>query len=222
MYALLWVMNAVLCILCCTSKTSTWGWAVSCVCVHLPTIGVYAVWLDALLPLQLPCNTNRRLQPATIYYAYIFTCIYIHICVQIIYQEKSIVVNKISFSSHNIQHVSVSTCVCWGVSAALTLDVYLLHLIDLCDRLSELLCKLPELFSARGAETHQLLLLWGKRAQHGDAMGVVWWDNNNNNKVSKRKRNYFQHDFDFKIGYRFFEIFCCWSFKLQFNFTKWC
>ena len=41
----------------------------------------------------------------------------------------------------------------------LTLDVYLLHFVDLCDRLSELLGKLPELLSARGAETHQLLLL---------------------------------------------------------------
>lgn len=58
----------------------------------------------------------------------------------------------------------------------LTLDVYLLHLIDLCDSLSKLLCKLPELLSARGAETYQLLLLWGKWAQHGDAMGIVWWE----------------------------------------------
>lgn len=59
---------------------------------------------------------------------------------------------------------------------SLTLDVYLLHFVDLCNCLSELLCKLPELLSTRGAETHQLLLLWGKGAQHGDAMGIVWWE----------------------------------------------
>lgn len=61
-------------------------------------------------------------------------------------------------------------CMCAFI---LTLDVYLLHLIDLCNGLSELLRELPELLSARGAKTHQLLLLRGKRAQHGDAMGVV-------------------------------------------------
>ena len=64
--------------------------------------------------------------------------------------------------------------VCFLLS--LTLDVYLFHLVDLCDGLPELLCKLPELFSAGGAEAHQLLLLWGKWAQHSDAMGVVWWE----------------------------------------------
>lgn len=65
----------------------------------------------------------------------------------------------------------VSVCVC---VLFLTLDVYLLHLIDFCDGLPKLFCKFPELFSTRGAETHELLLLWGKRAQHGDAMCVVW------------------------------------------------
>lgn len=59
------------------------------------------------------------------------------------------------------------------VRSALTLDVYLLHLVDLGDGLSELLCELPELLSARRAETHQLLLLGGERAHHGDAVGVV-------------------------------------------------
>lgn len=73
-----------------------------------------------------------------------------------------------------VQYVFI--CICCACALILTLDVYLLHLIDLCDSLSKLLCKLPELFSTRGAETHQLLLLWGKRAQHGDAMGVVWWE----------------------------------------------
>lgn len=112
----------------------------SCVCVHLPAIGVYAMWLDALLPLQFPCNTGNR------------------DCNQ----------------QHTVKYVFVSICICWGVCASfLTLDVYLLHLVDLCDSLSELLSKFPELFSARGAETYQLFLLGGKRAQHGDAMGVV-------------------------------------------------
>lgn len=74
-------------------------------------------------------------------------------------------------------YVCVCNCTNWGVCpSSLTLDVYLLHFVDLCNCLSELLCKLPELFSAWGAETHQLLLLWGKRAQHGDAMGIVWWE----------------------------------------------
>lgn len=131
-------MYALLCILYCTSTTSTWGRAVSCVCVHLPAIGVYAVWLDALLPFQFP------------------------------YNKKKVATNR------TVQYVFI--CICCACALILTLDVYLLHLIDLCDSLSKLLCKLPELFSARGAETHQLLLLWGKRAQHGDAMGVVWWE----------------------------------------------
>lgn len=65
----------------------------------------------------------------------------------------------------------VYVCVC---GFFLTLDVYLLHLIDFCDSFPKLFCKFPELFSAWGAEAHQLLLLWGKGAQHGDAMCVVW------------------------------------------------
>ena len=56
--------------------------------------------------------------------------------------------------------VCAEVCVCVCVCVLpLTLDVYLLHLVDLCDGLSELLGKLPELVSTRGAETHQLLLL---------------------------------------------------------------
>lgn len=39
-------------------KNHTCGGAMSCVCVHLPAIGVYAMWLDALLPLQLPCKAD--------------------------------------------------------------------------------------------------------------------------------------------------------------------
>lgn len=138
-------MYAVLCILYCVSKTSTWGRAVSCVCVHLAAITVYAVWLDALLPLQFPYNTRKK-ETETSPTESICACLRI--------------------------------CINWGAYPSfLTLDVYLLHFIDLCNCLSELLCKLPELFSTRGAETHQLLLLWRKRAQHGDAMGIVWWEN---------------------------------------------
>lgn len=47
-------------------------------------------------------------------------------------------------------------CVC---ALFLTLDVYLLHLIDFCDGFPKLFCKLPQLFSTWGAEAHQLLLL---------------------------------------------------------------
>lgn len=106
-------------------KNSTCRGAVSCVCVHLPAIGVYAVWLDALLPLQLPCKT-----------------------------EISTV--------HPLQHIFICVCVgvCVGTRALfLTLNVYLLHLIDFCDGLPKLFCKFPELFSAWGAEAHQLLFL---------------------------------------------------------------
>lgn len=53
-------------------------------------------------------------------------------------------------------HLDFFVCVC---AVVLTLDVDLLHLINLCNSLSKLLCKLPELLSARGAEAHQLLLL---------------------------------------------------------------
>lgn len=44
-------------------------------------------------------------------------------------------------------------------AVVLTLDVYLFHLINLRNSLSELLGKLPELVAARGAEAHQLFLL---------------------------------------------------------------
>ena len=54
-----------------------------------------------------------------------------------------------------------------------TLDVDLFHLVDLGDGLPELLCESPELLSAGRAEAHQLLLLGGEGAQHGDAVGVV-------------------------------------------------
>lgn len=47
-------------------------------------------------------------------------------------------------------------CVC---AVFLTLDVYLLHLIDFCDGFPKLFCKLPEFVSTWGAEAHQLLLL---------------------------------------------------------------
>ena len=56
----------------------------------------------------------------------------------------------------------------------LTLDVDLLHLVDLGDGLSQLLGKLAQLLSAGGAETDQLFLLGGERAQHGDAMSIAW------------------------------------------------
>lgn len=134
-------MYTLLCIVYCTSKTSTWGRAVSGVCVHLATVGVYAVWLDALLSFQFPYEKTRKTKLAT---DLTVQCVCLFVCV---------------------------LCICAFI---LTLDVYLLHLIDLRNSLSELLCKLPELLSARGAKTHQLLLLWGKRAQHGDAMGIVW------------------------------------------------
>lgn len=98
----------------------------SCVCVHLPAIGVYAMWLDALLPLQFPYNAWKR-DYNQLYTLQCFMCLFAFKFVE---------------------------CVCF-----LTLDVYLLHLVDLCDSFSELLGKLPELFSARGAETYQLLLL---------------------------------------------------------------
>lgn len=81
---------------------------------------------------------------------------------------------KLSLRPTSQCSVCLFVCVLCICAFILTLDVYLLHLIDLCNSLSKLLCKLPELVSARGAKTHQLLLLWGKRAQHGDAMGVVW------------------------------------------------
>lgn len=126
-YSLSWLIYSVLRILSHLGRTSTWGRAVSCVCVHLPAIGVYAMWLNTLLPLQFPYNTRNRG----------FSQFYLCMC--------------ISFA-------------CVEVRMLLTLDVYLLHLIDLCDSLSELLCKLPELLSTWGAETHQLLLFWGKRA----------------------------------------------------------
>lgn len=96
----------------------------SCVCVHLPAIGVNAVWLDALLPLQFPYNKRKMAANLTLHG--VFICI--------------------------------SFCVC-ACALFLTLDVNLLHLIDLCDSLPELLGKLPELLSTRGAEAHQLLLL---------------------------------------------------------------
>lgn len=64
-------------------------------------------------------------------------------------------------------------CICRLRACFLTLNVYLLHLVDLCDGFPELLRKLPELLSARRAETHQLLLLGGKRAHHGDAVSVI-------------------------------------------------
>lgn len=98
----------------------------SCVCVHLPAIGVNAVWLDALLPLQFPCNKRKM---------------------------------AVNLTLHGV-FIRISLCVCVCVCAlSLTLDVNLLHLINLCDSLPELLSKLPELFSTRGAEAHQLLLL---------------------------------------------------------------
>lgn len=69
-----------------------------------------------------------------------------------------------------------TACVCvrFATSTSLTLDVYVLHLIDFGNGLSQLLGKFPQLLSAWRAKADQLLLLGGKRAQHGDAMGVVW------------------------------------------------
>jgi len=55
-----------------------------------------------------------------------------------------------------------------------TLDVNLLHLVDLGDGLPELLSEPPELLSAGGAEAHQLLLFGGEGTQHGDAVGIVY------------------------------------------------
>lgn len=74
--ALSWLIYSVLCFLCCVGRTSTWGRAMACVCVHLPAIGVYAVWLDALLPLQFPYNTRYRgcSQPYTVYVCFICMC----------------------------------------------------------------------------------------------------------------------------------------------------
>lgn len=81
--------------------------------------------------------------------------------------------------------IGICICIICLCVFFLTLDVYLLHLIDLCDSLSKLLCKLPELLSTWGAETYQLLLLWCKWAQHCDAMGVVW------QKVSREEETVF-------------------------------
>ena len=67
----------------------------------------------------------------------------------------------------------VCVCVCMRVSI-LTLDVDLLHLVDLGDGLSQLLGKPAQLLSAGGAETDQLFLLGGEGAQHGDAVSVAW------------------------------------------------
>lgn len=60
-----------------------------------------------------------------------------------------------------------------SLGAPPTLDVNLLHLVDLSDGLSELLGEPPELLPAGGAEAHQLLLLRGEGTQHGDAVGIV-------------------------------------------------
>lgn len=38
----------------------------SCVCVHLPAIGVYAMWQDALLPLQFPYITRKEIETSHI------------------------------------------------------------------------------------------------------------------------------------------------------------
>lgn len=59
---------------CCMSKTSTWGRAVSCVYVHLPAIGVYAVWLDALLPLQFPYTTKKQIAISHLQSQCVFVC----------------------------------------------------------------------------------------------------------------------------------------------------
>lgn len=58
-------------------------------------------------------------------------------------------------------------------AAVLTLDAYLLHLRHLRDGLLQVFQELEELLGALGTEVQDLLLVWAKRWEDGDAVRVV-------------------------------------------------